>query len=75
MKKLRLISFAVFLAIISFVQNSQADWPITRYPELRGRIIDAETKEPIEGAVAVVYYYADMLIGGPGGDGLGDVLQ
>jgi hypothetical protein len=30
-------------------------------------VIDAETKEPIEGAVAVVLYDKQMLIGGPGG--------
>ena len=36
-------------------------------PEFRGRIIDAETKEPIEEAVAVVLYKKRPLIGGPAG--------
>ncbi len=36
-------------------------------PEFKGRIIDAETKEPIEGAVAVVLYDKWAMIGGPGG--------
>lgn len=36
-------------------------------PEFRGRIIDAETKEPIESAVAVVLYDKWAMIGGPGG--------
>ncbi len=67
MKKYLFLSMAAFLVIISFAQTSQADWPIFSRPEFRGRIIDAETKQPIEGAVAVVYYSADMLIGGPGG--------
>ncbi len=69
MKKILFLSMAAFLVVISFAQTSQADWPITSYPEFRGRVIDADTKEPIEGAVAVVYYMRDMLIGGPGGPG------
>ncbi len=58
---------ATFVILLSLVQTSQAGWPIFSRPEFRGRIIDAETRQPIEGAVAVVYYSADMLIGGPGG--------
>ncbi len=57
------------MLLLSFAQGSWADWPVTSYPEYRGKILDAETKEPIEGAVAVVYYDRDMLIGGPGGPG------
>jgi hypothetical protein len=53
--------------LISFVQTSQAAWPLYSTPEFRGRIIDADTKEPIEGAVAVALYDKEMLIGGPGG--------
>ncbi len=56
-----------FVLIFSLTQTAQAGWPISSKPEFRGRIIDAETKEPIEEVVAVVYYSADMLIGGPGG--------
>lgn len=36
-------------------------------PEFRGRVIDSETKEPIEGAVVVVLYDRWPIIGGPGG--------
>lgn len=57
----------VFILIISLAQTSHADWPLYSKPEYRGRIIDAETKQPIEGAVAVVLYYMENLIGGPGG--------
>lgn len=57
------------MLLLSFAQGSWADWPVTSYPEYRGKILDAETKEPIVGAVAVVYYDRDMLIGGPGGPG------
>ncbi len=57
------------MLLLSFAASARADWPVTSYPEYRGKILDAETKEPIEGAVAVVYYDRDMLIGGPGGPG------
>ena len=57
----------IFVVIISLAQTSQADWPLYSKPEYRGRIIDAKTKQPIEGAVAVVLYYKENLIGGPGG--------
>lgn len=62
--------FAIIVAlvfIISLAQTSQAEWPLYNTPAFRGRIIDAETKEPIEGAVAVALYDKEMLIGGPGG--------
>ncbi len=58
---------AALILIISLAQTSQADWPLYSTPEFRGRIIDVETKEPIEGAVAVALYDKEMLIGGPGG--------
>jgi hypothetical protein len=41
--------------------------PLYSKPEFRGRIINAETKEPIEGAVAVVLYDKWPIISGPGG--------
>ena len=47
--------------------NVHAGWLIYSKPELKGKIIDAETKEPIEGAVVVASYSKDT-IGGPGGD-------
>ena len=57
----------VFVVIILLAQTCQAEWPLYSKPEYSGRIIDAETKQPIEGAVAVVLYYKENLIGGPGG--------
>ncbi len=42
-------------------------WFIYHKPEFRGRVIDAETKEPIEGAVVVVVYYKWRIIGHLGG--------
>jgi len=51
------VSFLVFISIL-FVNssNSIASWLIYHKPEFRGRVLDAETKEPIEGAVVVVAY-------------------
>ncbi len=34
----------------------QASWLIYHKPEYKGKVIDAETKEPIEGVVVAVYY-------------------
>jgi len=60
-----IISFA--LVILLFSSSSVFAQPLYSKPEFRGRIIDAQTKEPIGGAVAVVLYYKQSLIGGPGG--------
>lgn len=57
---------AAFILFISMVQTTQAVG-LYKKPEFRGRIIDAETKQPIEGAVAVALYDKSPLIGGPGG--------
>ena len=42
-------------------------WPLYSKPAFRGRVVDAETKQPIEGAVVAVLYYKRPLVGGPGG--------
>ena len=42
-------------------------WLIYHKPEFRGRIIDEETKAPIEEAVVVAVYYEHDIVGGPGG--------
>lgn len=59
----------IIILIISLSQTSQAAWLIYGKPEFRGRIIDAETKEPIEGVVVVVVYKDHTIVGGPGGGG------
>ena len=38
-------------------------------PAFQGKVIDAETKEPIDGAVVVVIYKKYPIISGPGGGG------
>jgi hypothetical protein len=47
--------------------TSEAGWLIYHKPEFKGRVTDAETKAPIEGAVVVVVYEKHSLISGPGG--------
>jgi len=47
--------------------SKSANGPIYHKPEFRGRILDAETKSPIEGVVVVVMHWESPNIGGPGG--------
>ena len=64
----RIILLFITTAIITFAFISSAHtWPFYSKPEFRGRVIDAETKKPIEGAVVVALYYKRHLVGGPGG--------
>jgi len=49
------------------VASSEASWLIYHKPEFKGRVIDAETEQPIEGGIVVVVYYKHSLISGPGG--------
>jgi hypothetical protein len=53
------------IVCISF-STSAYSWPLYSKPEFRGRVIDAETRQPIEGAVVVVAY-GKWEVGGPGG--------
>ena len=50
---------------LSFTCTAYA-WLYYSKPEFRGRVIDAETKQPVEGAVVVVLY-EKWEFGGPGG--------
>ena len=64
----KMILLLSMMAIVCFSFSTSAySWPLYSKPEFRGRVIDAETKEPIEVAVVVVLYYKRPLIGGPGG--------
>ena len=51
-----IILLSLFLTGIS-ASNSIASWLFFSKPEFKGRILDAETKEPIEGAVVVAVYH------------------
>lgn len=56
MKPNRYIMLAMLLLFFT-ATYSEAGWLIYHKPEFRGKVIDTETKEPIEGAVVVVAYY------------------
>ena len=61
------IILSIFFILTFLATSTYAGSIFYSKPEYRGRIIDAETKQPIEGAVVVVLYYKVNLIGGPGG--------
>ncbi len=56
---MKYIMIILVVASIVVLSNSpsHAGWLIYHKPEFKGRVLDAETKEPIEGAVVVVVYY------------------
>ncbi|OPY89113.1 MAG: hypothetical protein A4E71_00075 [Smithella sp. PtaU1.Bin162] len=64
MKKYIILIVTVAMLFSSVLAHSGL---IYSKPEFRGRVIDAETKQPIEGAVVVILYDKWPLIGGPGG--------
>ena len=60
--------FLIFITIILFLTNSAfAGWLIFHRPAFKGRVIDADTKEPIQGAVVVAVYQKHPMISGPAG--------
>lgn len=58
---------AAIIVIFSLLSKGFAGWLIYHKPEFKGKVIDAETKESIEGAVVVAIYKKHTLISGPGG--------
>lgn len=60
--------YAIIVAVILFILMIQTSQAVGLYkkPEFRGRVIDAETRQAIEGAVVVVLY-EKWEFGGPGG--------
>ena len=65
MRQIMLMSFAVVVVALTFAE-SDAGWLIYHKPEFKGQVIDAETKESIEGAIVVVIYRKENF-GYPGG--------
>jgi len=61
-----LIKLIILFFLIASISTAYAGLIYSK-PEFRGRVIDAETKEPIEGAVVVALYYNYPLFSGPGG--------
>ena len=67
MKRLFLI-IAISMSLMAIFSTSCfAWWFIYHKPSYMGKVIDSETKEPIEGAVVVAMYYKYPIISGPGG--------
>ncbi|MEN6318230.1 MAG: hypothetical protein ABFD82_05695 [Syntrophaceae bacterium] len=62
----KLVVFWVVSLIVTFTISAHAGWLFYNKPEFRGKVIDAETKEPIEGTVVVVLYNR-WEFRGPGG--------
>ena len=65
MKKTIQFFIITIIVWLSFTCTAHA-WLFYSKPEFRGRVIDAETKQPIQGTVVVVLYEKGEF-GGPGG--------
>jgi hypothetical protein len=57
MKKILILILAVFAGVIIISHIIGKGWIIYREGAFKGKVIDAETKEPIEGAVVVAIYH------------------
>ena len=61
------VIFIILTIVVWFAYSATAyAWLYYSKPEFRGKVIDAETKQPIEGTVVVVLY-EKWEFGGPGG--------
>ena len=56
MKKIVIITVLSIISIVVFSSACTASWLYFYKPEFKGRILDAETKEPIKDAVVVAVY-------------------
>jgi hypothetical protein len=66
MKK-RILIACILASCFLIASKSQASWLLYNKPEYKGKIIDAETKEPIEGVVVSFYYMTNTYDIGGGG--------
>ena len=57
MKKVLVLIFLIWMIVITAAPSHAFIWMIYHKPAFKGKVIDAETKEPIEGAVVVVVYH------------------
>ena len=60
----------IFMSVVfigCFYVTESFAWLIFHKPEYKGKIIDADTNEPIEGVVVVALYNTRSIIGGPAG--------
>jgi hypothetical protein len=61
-----IIILTVLIVALTAV-STFGSWLIFSKPEFRGRMIDAETKQPIEGVVVVAIYQTAPILTGPAG--------
>ena len=66
MKKLCRVILTILVLVVLTLQCSHAGLLYSK-PAFRGRVIDAETKQPVEGTVVVILYDKWPIIGGFGG--------
>jgi hypothetical protein len=66
MKPVSVMLLAVLMAVF-MASSSEAGWLVYHEPEYKGKVIDVESKQPIEGAVVVVERHAECLGLGHGG--------
>jgi hypothetical protein len=69
MKKVYILLYSIMLLTIVFTSPCFAGtgWLIYHKPEFKGKVIDSETKEPIEGTAVVVTYTKHPIVSGPAG--------
>ncbi len=67
MKKFTLMILFSFMVVLLCSSNCMAFWLIYYKSGYKGRILDAETKEPIKDAVVVAIYHYEPIICGPAG--------
>ncbi len=67
MKKFALMILFSFMVMLLSSSNCMAFWLIYYKSGYKGRILDAETKEPIKDAVVVAVYHYEPIICGPAG--------
>ncbi len=72
MRNILLPLFAFLFVGLFSVPTSHAGF-IFHKPAYHGKIIDHETKEPLEGVVVIVIYSTTDVIGGPGGPSSRDI--
>ena len=68
----KMVNLNVLLLLFLFLSFTSTPshalwWMVYHKPAFNGKVIDAETKEPIEGAVVVAIYKKYPIISGPGG--------
>ncbi|MBI5099606.1 MAG: carboxypeptidase regulatory-like domain-containing protein [Nitrospirae bacterium] len=72
MKPVQSLLLSILIVVLTAVY-SDAGWLIYHKPEFRGKVIDAESRQPIEGAVVVAVYNKETL--GVGGGNMSSIID